>query len=60
MTGKFYTDGKGRKRPLNKKFRSYYEIERAFGMSTSDAQAWAEVHPEMLSKKLREEVEMFG
>ena len=42
-----------------RKFSSYEEIENAFGMNTSDAQAWADVHPDRLTGKLREEVERF-
>ena len=43
-----------------RKFSSYEEIENAFGMTTSDAQAWADVHPDRLTGKLREEVERFN
>jgi hypothetical protein len=46
--------------PENRKFSSYEEIERVLGMTTSDAQAWADVHPDRLKGKLREEVEMFN
>ena len=44
----------------NRKFSSYEEIERALGMSRSDAQAWADVHPDLLTGPLRDEVEMFS
>ncbi|MDS0257726.1 hypothetical protein ApAK_08650 [Thermoplasmatales archaeon AK] len=43
--------------PEDKKFSSYEEIERAFGISASDAQAWADAHPDQLTGKLKEEVE---
>ncbi len=42
------------------KFKSYEEIEKTFGMSRSDAQAWADVHPELLTGELKDEVEMFN
>ena len=44
----------------NRKFSSYDEIEKAFSMSRSDAQAWADVHPELLTGSLRDEVERFN
>jgi hypothetical protein len=44
----------------NRKFSSYDGIEKAFSMSRSDAQAWADVHPELLTGSLRVEVERFN
>lgn len=44
----------------DRKFRSYEEIERAYGMTRSDAQAWADVHPDLLIGSLRDEVERFN
>ena len=44
----------------NKKFSSYEEIEEEFGMSRSDAQGWADVHPDMLEGDLKEDVEQFN
>lgn len=44
----------------NRKFSSYEEIERVLGMTTSDAQAWADVHPDRLKGKLKEEVDLFN
>ena len=41
------------------KFSSYEQIERALNCTTSDAQAWAEVHPDQLAGKLKEEYDMF-
>ena len=46
--------------PEDRKFSSYEEIERALGMTTSDAQAWADAHPDRLTGKLREEVDLFN
>ena len=46
--------------PGDRKFSSYDEIERALGMTTSDAQAWADAHPDRLTGKLREEVDRFN
>ena len=44
----------------DKKFSSYEEIEKEFGMSRSDAQGWADVHPDMLEGDLKEDVEQFS
>ena len=44
----------------NKKFSSYEEIEEEFGMSRSDAQGWADVHPDMLEGDLKDDVEQFN
>ena len=44
----------------NRKFSSYDGIEKAFSMTRSDAQAWADVHPELLTGSLRVEVERFN
>ena len=44
----------------NKKFSSYEEIEKEFGMSRSDAQGWADTHPDMLEGDLKDDVEQFS
>ena len=44
----------------NKKFSSFEEIEEEFGMSRSDAQGWADVHPDMLEGDVKEDVEQFN
>jgi hypothetical protein len=42
------------------KFSSYEQIERALNCTRSDAQAWAEVHPNQLAGKLKMEYDMFN
>ena len=44
----------------DKKFSSYEEIENEFGMSRSDAQGWADTHPDMLEGDLKDDVEQFS
>ena len=44
----------------DKKFSSYEEIEKEFGMSRSDAQGWADTHPDMLEGDLKNDVEQFS
>ena len=44
----------------NKKFSSYEEIEEELGMTRSDAQGWATIHPDMLEGDLKEDVEQFN
>ena len=44
----------------DKKFSSYEEIEKEFGMSRSDAQGWADTHPDMLEGDLKDDVEQFS
>ena len=44
----------------NKKFSSYEEIEKEFGMSRSDAQGWADTHPDMREGDLKDDVEQFS
>ena len=48
------------KKLLDKKFSSYEEIEKEFDMSTSDAQGWADVHPDMLEGDIKDDVEQSG
>ena len=44
----------------DKKFSSYEEIEKEYGMSRSDAQGWADAHPDMLDGTLKDDVEQFS
>ena len=44
----------------DKKFSSYEQIEKEFGMSRSDAQGWADTHPDMLEGDLKDDVEQFS
>ena len=44
----------------DKKFSSYEEIEKEFGMSRGDAQGWADTHPDMLEGDLKDDVEQFS
>ena len=46
--------------PKQRKFSSYEEVERVYNMTRSDAQAWADAHPDLLTGSLREEWERFN